>query len=215
MELRLAKFITAIERVTDIHNQDYSNPVLLDIPHPDKIEGEENQPGLAGKTFRMAAAMEEPIHLGLPFNAIWINLQPNSLYYRQALKLKSALPPGQSGIAGAITNDGYECTWVRITRYDQMFNEAQTMGEGPQGPQGPAGKRNIVHRGNWTPREYTKGEGVMFNGGFYVAEETTLQNPEDAPQSWQQLSAPGTLAPVDYDYIEEQVRNILYPQSGT
>lgn len=218
MELRLSKFITAVEKIADAHNLDYSNPFIYNMPHPmysfneDPAAQSLADSSLINQEFRMVVAFEEPKHLGLPINAIWINMQPNSMYYRTALKLKSVDSPLESGVEGAITSEGLSMTWIPLSRYSRLFDEQQiSTSEGTQGPKGPHGDKGIVHMLAWdSARTYLPGQGVMHNGGFWVAKQTnTNRPPSNNLTDWQQLSARGELPEVDYEYLLTAVKQRL------
>lgn len=209
MELRLSKFIEALEQITDIHNQDHANPAMLNIPHPARVEGTE-QTGLQGQMFRMVVSQPEPNYLGLPINGIWICMKHNSIYYRQALKLKATVPPAESGVAGVITDGGFDNAWVVVKRYDNLFNEQQITGEGSPGPDG---RKNITYIGDWTStRRYSRGQGVMESGSFYVSNiDNNGVKPEVGSTSWQLMARVGSIPEVDYGYILDQMKNRLSP----
>lgn len=206
MELRLSKFITACEKIADIHNQDHSNPVLFNIPHPERVDGTE--PGLKGQFFRMATSRVEPLYVGLPLNGIWVCMKPQSPYYRQCLKLKSVLPPETSGVAGAITDDKFTMSWTRCRRYEELFNEQQTSGEGAPGPDG---RKNIIHKGNWLSTvRYKRSEAVMCDGSFWVStvDENNVRPAASATQ-WQRLASVGDDPVINTDYIDSEIRRRL------
>lgn len=216
MELRLSKFIRAIEDITDIHNQDYSNPVLFNLHHPKYSLIGPNPPdpnNLVNQVFRMETGVEEPVHVGLPYNGIWINMNPDSYYYRQALKLKSNDAPEASDVAGVITDGGFECSWIRLTRYDHLFDAAQYYGQGRPGPAGRDGEKGLIHVGLHDGSVvYAKGDGVMYMGGYTVSlVDNNTSDPANS-QTWLRLSEPGDNAEIDYDRIISAVLAILLPQ---
>lgn len=206
MELRLSKFITACEKISDIHNQDHSNPALFNIPHPERVDGTE--PGLKGQMFRMATSRVEPQYVGLPLNGIWVCMKPQSTYYRQCLKLKSVLPPNESGVSGAITDQGFAMSWVRIRRYEELFNEQQTSGEGAPGPDG---RKNIVHKGDWiSTTRYKRSEAVMCDGSFWVSTvDDNGVRPAASATQWQRLASVGDEPVIDTAYIDSEIKRRL------
>lgn len=211
MELRLSKFITALEKITDVHNLDDANPFMFNMPHPDFMEGQTTQSGLIAQKFRMAVAREEPLNVGLPINGIWINMDAKSRYFRTALKLKAVAGPNESNVSNAITDGGFQQSWIAIGRYERMFDESQYMSIGPAGPKGPQGDKEIVHRLSWDyEREYVRTDGVMFEGGFYVARLANVNTPPaDNPDVWYQLSAPGENPVIDYESLVDEIKDRL------
>lgn len=217
MELRLTQFITGVERITDIHNLDYGNPVLLNLHHPKYVEQEpvlqavDDDSALINSNFRMAAAIDEPSYLGLPINAIWICLYPHSNYYRQALRLVSPLPPSESGVMNAITTEGYKASWVKLSRYDQMFEIQQIDSGGSTGPKGPDGDKGLIYKDTWVnTNAYKFGDGVMFAGSYWVARrDNTGMPPSESPNDWYLLAMVGGQPDVDYDHILQKVKEQL------
>ncbi len=208
MELRLSKFIKALEKITDIHNQDYSNPGVLNIPHPARIEGDETQTGLSALNFRMAVSRVEPANIGLPINGIWICMQQNSLYYRQALKLKDSKSPSESDVSGRILDGNYSLTWVVVKHYSDLFSEAQHGGQGPEGPQG---RKGIVYRGAYAAEtRYTRGSGVMHLGSYWVSNiDGNTSVPSGSEASWQILARVGDTPEVDWELINTRINEAL------
>jgi len=219
MELRLNQFITGVERITDIHNLDYSNVVLFNMHHPKYVEleptlqaaAEDDDSELINSNFRMAAGFVEPDYLSLPLNGIWINLYPHSNYYRQALRLVDTRPPNESGVANAITNEGYNATWVKLSRYDQMFEVQQQDTGGSAGPKGPDGDKGLVHKNAWLiDTAYKFGDGVMHNGSYWVAKrDNTGADPSESAADWQLLAEVGDDPDIDYDRILREVKEQL------
>lgn len=74
MELKLEKFITNVELLTNIHSQN-KNPILFRVP------AEEN---LLGLVFFCGYAI--PRYVVLPENAVWIDFNPESVNFRTAFK---------------------------------------------------------------------------------------------------------------------------------
>lgn len=143
MELRLQKFVESMQNLSDIRNLDTLNPVVVQLEHP-----------VTATRFTTIAAIEEPSYLGIPIYTTWIVLDPNSPYYRRALKLHDFQPPTAEN--GGIV--GFNATWIEITTYDAIFEPAQyyqglrgdkgdkgDKGDpGPAGPQGDKGADAVV-----------------------------------------------------------------------
>ncbi len=211
MELRLQKFITAMESITDIYNLDNANPMMLNMPHPLHVEGAENEAGLIGENFRMIVAVDEPWYVGLPINGIWINLYPHSLHYRRALKLKAVTDPTTSNVTSAVTDSNYVYSWVVLERYDSMFDEQQVQAGSTAGPKGPRGDLGINRGAAYSPAGvYSKGMSCRYNGGDYVSlTNNNVNNTPGSSAAWLTLSTMGDAPVVDYDYIIEQVQSRL------
>lgn len=99
MELRLQRFIQAQEVTSSIAEMDSNNPIVLRHSHVTK-----------GTVTVVVCAIDEPRTLILPLNVTWICFDPNSNYYRQALRRVSK-----------DTSAEFEHTWELIDTYAQVF----------------------------------------------------------------------------------------------
>lgn len=200
MELRLERLIKSLENLADIRNQDFVNPVSFTLPHPDPA-----------KTTKHVAVVSiaEPHYLRLPYNGIWVVLDPESAYYRQALKLASFEAPADSDVSGAIA--GLKLSWTAITRYDRAFDLQTWPDEGSEGPKGPAGDKGIVWTLAWSnTKAYRVGEAVRYQGASWLAmAANTGSAPSKTNTPWLLLADVGDEPYVDYNYIVGRVEEAL------
>lgn len=135
MELRLQKFISSMGTLSDIRNLDPYNPVVTLLEHP-----------VTAMQYVVITAIPEPSYMGIPINAIWVVQNPQSKYYRRALKLKAHSMDAYDGAAGeAITDAGLQQAWIAISTYDDIFADPQWYdngaGGGIPGPKGDKGDK--------------------------------------------------------------------------
>lgn len=135
METKLLAFIESSATIADVRGIDPLNPVLIYLDQP-----------ITSSRFTTVSAIAEPSHMGVPINATWVVLDPNNLYYKQALKLKSSVGPYASGVANVLADGGFLQSWVLVTSYDQIFLDPQYYDSGVNsvGPIGPTGPRGPV-----------------------------------------------------------------------
>lgn len=124
MELKLEQYITSTRQIADLRGVAPLNPTLFKIQHPTNAT-----------EFVVAASYEEPNLAGVPVFCIWVVIDPNNPWYGRAFKLMSTVPA-----------DGYNATWVEISRYADIFTNAQyyvspNSNVGPVGPVGPKGDK--------------------------------------------------------------------------
>jgi hypothetical protein len=100
MEKRLEDFITQVEKVSYMRNLDEANPIVLRFSHPS-----------ISKVTAIVCAQAEPTKLILPLNVVWINLDPQSDNYRNALQRVS-----KNGVAP------FEQEWTVLAHYDDVFS---------------------------------------------------------------------------------------------
>ena len=101
MEKRLEDFITQVEQVSYMRNLDAANPIVLRFSHPS-----------IAKVTAVVCAQLEPTQLILPLNVVWVDLDPQSDNYRNALQRvsKNTVAP-------------FEHEWVLLEQYDDVFAE--------------------------------------------------------------------------------------------
>ncbi len=100
MELRLEQMIDALETVSNIRNLQANNPQIMRLSHPTNAT-----------VHVIVCALEEPYTQVLPLNVTWFNYNPESDYYRRALRRVSKKP----------TDGGFNHTWEVIDTYDEVF----------------------------------------------------------------------------------------------
>lgn len=131
MELKLQRFIQSITEIVSPTNLDPHNAVVVVLQHPQTSDD-----------FYICVSHNEPDYLGIPLNCIWICINPVSIHYLKALKLKfwkTSAPVPQ-----IIENEipGFNQSWIEVRKYDEIFADAQSYGvQGPEGPAGPAGPK--------------------------------------------------------------------------
>jgi hypothetical protein len=147
MELRLQQFIESVETLADIRNLDEFNPIIFQLEHP-----------VTATRYTIVGAKVAPSYLGIPVNTTWIVLDPQSVYYRMALKLvdtndterTTTLPAVnlEADINGDGSIDGNDLLYWNIVRtYDEIFVDPQyyvTGGMGPKGDKGDKGDPGVV-----------------------------------------------------------------------
>jgi len=196
MELRLEKLRDSLKEITNFKNFDRENPTVIRHKHP-----------TLATYFTIVLSVKEPVNIQIPFNAIWIVINPSSKYFNQVLKLRDFEDPNTSTVAGAIKDEGLTATWISISRYDQVFNETQT----PTTPtQGERGDQGFINRGNYVAGIYAFGDVVYSEGSSYVSNLANNSNPLTHP-SWAKLCDAGVEPVVDYDYILQEIENALNP----
>jgi hypothetical protein len=104
MELKLENFVSGLELLTDIHNQN-RNPVTVRITARD-----------TGKALVFFCGYVKPKYVVLPINVVWIDFDPDSATFRTAFKRKeSAANPDQ---------DVWEALYFYEDAFaDQTYNE--------------------------------------------------------------------------------------------
>lgn len=141
MELRLQQFIESVETLADIRNLDTWNPIVFQIEHP-----------INATRYTIVGAKLQPSYLGIPINTTWIVLDPESAYYRMALKLVDTNDTDLSTtLDDVVSEDGtLHFYWNLIRTYDDIFSVPQYYnngGRGPKGDTGPAGPAGTVNYG--------------------------------------------------------------------
>jgi hypothetical protein len=130
MELRLQKLIASLEQLSNIYNIDDNNPLRFVLEHP-----------VTNVPYVIVASIVEPnVIAALPRNGTWVVFDPNSRYYRQALKYKGTAQDSSY----YVSPNGN--SWQLLTTYDAIFSEPLSSGagtEGPTGPVGPAGAKGL------------------------------------------------------------------------
>lgn len=101
VELRLQKFIDAIQITSDIDNLDNDAPQVM-----------RRTSASIQKTSTFVASKSEPHDMVLPLNVIWICYDPNSRYYKNALRRISKEPD---------TNGSFEHSWEVMYFYDDIW----------------------------------------------------------------------------------------------
>jgi hypothetical protein len=102
MELRLEQLIGDLERVSNVRNLDTNNPIVLRFSHPTNAT-----------VHVIVCALEEPDNLILPLNVTWFNFDPQSSFYRTALRrLNKDVDP---------VNAGLDNTWELVETWDEVF----------------------------------------------------------------------------------------------
>ena len=139
MELRLQQFIESVETLAEIRNLDTWNPIVFQIEHP-----------VNATRYTIVGAKAEPSYLGIPINTTWVVLDPQSQYYRMALKLVDTNNPDLSTtLPDVVSEDGtLHFYWNLIRTYDDIFSVPQYYnngGRGPKGDPGPAGPPGEVN----------------------------------------------------------------------
>lgn len=147
MELRLQEFISSVETLADIRNLDQWNPIVFQLEHP-----------ITATRYTIVGSKQEPSYLGIPVNTTWVVLDPESPYYRMALKLVDTDNPDRSTTLtplnidmnnDGVVNDGDLVLYWNIVRtYDEIFSVPQyyvTGGRGPKGDKGDRGEDGEVN----------------------------------------------------------------------
>jgi hypothetical protein len=102
MELRLEKFISSAEVISNMSDLNNETPVALRYQDPQTLQ-----------TITFVCSQVEPTKMVLPANVVWINFDRNSPYYKQALKRTSK-------------NKGshlqYEHSWEVLYFYTNVFD---------------------------------------------------------------------------------------------
>lgn len=138
MELRLQEFIESVETLADIRNLDSLNPIVFQLEYP-----------VTASRFTVVGSKVEPSYLGLPVNTTWVVLDPQSQYYRMALKMVDTNDPDQATTFPPMQSEDGNVTlyWNIIRTYDEIFKDAQyylTGGKGPKGDKGDPGQDGVV-----------------------------------------------------------------------
>jgi hypothetical protein len=138
MELRLQQFIDSVEVLADIRNLDTFNPIVFQIEHP-----------VTATRFTIVGSKVEPSYLGIPINTTWVVLDPQSPYFRMALKLVDVNNPDQSTTLPVVTDSEGVLSfyWNIIRTYDEIFSVPQyysNAGKGPKGDKGDDGADGVV-----------------------------------------------------------------------
>lgn len=101
MELRLQRFIDAIEVLSNMGDLNNETPIAM-----------RHQDPATTLTTTFVCSQVEPTKMVLPVNVIWIVFDRNSIYYKQALKRISK----ESG-----SHAGYEHSWELLYFYEDIF----------------------------------------------------------------------------------------------
>lgn len=140
MELSLQHFIECTSKIIDVKNLDDRNPFILMLTD-----------GVAGHTTKYAvvASKVEPVDWLKPINATWINFNPTSKYYRQALRLvglNGAIDPNVTiDPEQVLQDDNFVHSWVKVKRYADIFAHPNIYYlQGPAGPRGPQGLQGLT-----------------------------------------------------------------------
>lgn len=138
MELALQNFINSASKLTDVTNLDAANPFILVLTS-----------NLAGtpQKFYSCVSTKEPTSKSLPINGIWLNFDPESKYYRTALKLvgwgQQVHPSHVADVANVVTDSNFFDSWVTVATFADIFTEVSIPfnggSRGPQGLRGPQG----------------------------------------------------------------------------
>lgn len=146
MELRLQEFIASVETLADIRNLDQWNPIVFQLEHP-----------ITATRYTIVGSKQEPSYLGIPVNTTWVVLDPESPYYRMALKLVDTDNPDRStnitpinidmNSSGSVDEGDLVLFWNIVRTYDEIFETPQyyvTGGRGPKGDKGDPGEPGAV-----------------------------------------------------------------------
>jgi hypothetical protein len=174
MELRLQKFIDSMGTLSDIRNLDPYNPVILQMEHP-----------VTAMQYVIVVAITEPSYMGIPINAIWVVQNPQSNYYKKALKLKAVAP---NAIPDALP--GLTQTWIEIFTYDEIFSDPQWYDNGsgggvpgPIGPQGPVGPQGPMGPTGLQGPVGPQGPAAVVDYDFIIAEVVKQVGDGGTPQT--------------------------------
>ncbi|AQT28634.1 putative T1SS secreted agglutinin RTX [Erwinia phage vB_EamM_Yoloswag] len=100
MELKLTQFVSNVELLTNIHNQN-KNPIMFRLPA---------QGSTLGLLFYCAYSC--PRYVVLPINAIWIDMNPESDTFQQVFKRTTKH-----------ASDPYQDVWTALYFYDDAMGE--------------------------------------------------------------------------------------------
>lgn len=103
MELKLERLIQRMEGLAQDRGLSQDNPVVMRMSHP-----------AASTVTVIVCAVQEQSSLVLPLNVTWIDLNPLSPNFRQALRRVSKVDP---------SNGTHTHTWLLLTEYEQVFVE--------------------------------------------------------------------------------------------
>ena len=107
MELKLQKMIDDLIGVADTRNLSPTNPIQFTLQNPN-----------SGDDVIIMVAYREPWEAPqLPVNVVWINYDPEDVYFKRALKRVDKTDPG----AGST----YNHTWEVLETYNSVFEPAQ------------------------------------------------------------------------------------------
>ena len=147
MEKRLQDFIESVYQIADVRNLDPFNPCVFQLEHP-----------ITATRFTVVAAKQDPSYLGIPINAIWVCLDPQDTYYRQALRLMVDPVPELLVRAAEHTPNAF---WVAVRTYEEIFAYPQYyLYTGPAGPTGATGIGEQGPQGEIGPVGPTGPQGV-------------------------------------------------------
>jgi hypothetical protein len=132
MERKLQNFVDDLTSITNNALLDERNPSVVKLTNGDTEE-----------LFAICVSVLEPSYIYLPYNAIWINLDPESIYYKQPLRLIGKQGQVHLAIVGtAITDRNLINQWVFVSKYVDLFhtNIQEAKGNiGDTGDKGPIG----------------------------------------------------------------------------
>jgi hypothetical protein len=109
VELRLQKFIDAMQITSDIDNLDNDAPQVM-----------RRTSSAIQKTSTFVVSKAEPHDMILPLNVIWLCFDPSSSYYKNALRRVSK---------DADSNGSFEHTWEVMYFYDDIWGDQYYDGE--------------------------------------------------------------------------------------
>lgn len=104
MELRLEKLIDSVQVISNIDDLNDETPMAVRIQDPE-----------TEKVTTLICSLVEPTRMVIPMNAIWVNFDRNSSYFKQALRRisKSNNPETPQ----------FEQTWELMYFYDEVFDD--------------------------------------------------------------------------------------------
>lgn len=133
MELALQQFITSASKISDITNCDYDNTFIFKLTS--------GKPGDTEK-YAITVSTKEPVTKMLPLFGVWLNLDANSKYYKQALKLvgysDDIYPETGSLPEQILTDGGFSHYWIIVHKYSNLFSDVNIY-VGDKGPVGDLG----------------------------------------------------------------------------
>lgn len=102
MELRLEKLIDSVQVISNIDDLNDETPMAVRIQDPE-----------TEKVTTLICSLVEPTRMVIPMNAIWVNFDRNSPYFKQALRRISKSPNPSTPV--------FEQTWELMYFYDEVF----------------------------------------------------------------------------------------------